>query len=206
MLGKRSLFKLNLRDKFAPIKCEEIKFHREFSLRKTRIAKPTSWKTSPREISRSSSSFLKIVPNHSRIYFDIPSGIFTFLVFLLSSRGAPDRTWGYFLKKNFGIFSKDGKFHAIESTGGEIWIDIRSTSEMVEKSQIIGSKKRVIEFPTIARFEPLTFISRERVLDPGTDKSWESHWFPPDFTLDAYMHHAPETGRSRSDLTFDPLR
>ena len=157
---KRNLFKLNLRDKFSPIKHDKIKFHL-FTTRGMR-------EPCVNRIGTNEKYHLEISPFVRPVFKIIPAFIssrnFPFFP-ISSSRATPDR---YFLRQ-IGIL-----FQRIE-TMGEIWIEIFIPATRGYDRERL---RVLIEFPASPDSNS-TFISRERVIR-GRRKGSQS---VTDFTL-----------------------
>lgn len=154
---KRNLFKLNLRDKFSPIKHDKIKFHL-FTTRGMR-------EPCVNRIGTNEKYHLEISPFVRPVFKIIPAFIssrnFPFFP-ISSSRATPDR---YFLRQ-IGIL-----FQRIETTG-EIWISIFIPATRGYDRERL---RVLIEFPASPDSNS-TFISRES--DSGqTEGESECHWF-----------------------------
>lgn len=178
---KRNLFKLNLRDKFSPIKHDKIKFHL-FTTRSMR-------EPCVNRIGTNEKYHLEISPFVRPVFKIIPAFIssrnFPFFP-ISSSRATPDR---YFLRQ-IGIL-----FQRIETTG-EIWISIFIPATRGYDRERL---RVLIEFPASPDSNS-TFISRERVIR-GRRKGSQS---VTDFTLAPPRRIPPvdlASTRSRSDLS-----
>lgn len=141
---KRNLFKLNLRDKFSPIKYDKIKFH-EVSVCFVRKQNRDEWKISPRNF-----TFIRVVLE---------------IILFTSSRNFHFSSWHSLessvaiFPSTIGIFSEDRK-----------WIDFYSSSRWDPTGMERYDRERLrvlIEFPTLPDSNS-TFISRfARESDPA---------------------------------------
>lgn len=141
---KRNLFKLNLRDKFSPIKYDKIKFH-EVSVCFVRKQNRDEWKISPRNF-----TFIRLVLE---------------IILFTSSRNFHFSSWHSLessvaiFPSTIGIFSEDRK-----------WIDFYSSSRWDPTGMERHDRERLrvlIEFPTLPDSNS-TFISRfARESDPA---------------------------------------
>lgn len=175
---KRNLFKLNLRDKFSPIKHDKIKFHLFITrgMRFVRKQNRDEWKISPRNFTVRPTSF----QNHPRVYLFPEFSLFPYFF-------EPSHARSIFPSTNWNSFPKD------RNDGRNMDLDFYSRYEGIRSR----TAARFNWISSVARLEFDFYFARES--DSGqTEGESECHWFhaPPHRTSVDLA-----STRSRSDLS-----